>query len=106
MLTAGRRKMHAHQYSWKQNISSRSWLHPSSRVDVRGRGLTEEVESTKGVMYFLNENQNGSLNEELSNKGELKKYQGRVFRDPDICSQEQEEGILTEYITFKAKFRF
>ena len=38
----------------------------------------------------------GSLNEGLSTKGELNKYQGCVFWEfyPDICSQEQEEGIL------------
>jgi len=50
------------------------------------------------------ENQNGSLNEDLSNKRELNIYQGCVFggvtpagdfRRPDICSQEQEEGVYT-----------
>jgi len=64
-------------------------------VDGSGRGLAEEAESTEGVTYFRNENQNGSLNEELSNKEELNRYQGCVeFRRPDVCSQEQEEGIL------------
>ena len=62
------------------------------------------------MTYFRNENQNGSLNEELSTKGELNKYQGCVLgslipagdlRRPDICSQEQEGGIFTEYDTFK-----
>ena len=63
--------MHAPQYSWQQNISTRSWLHLCSRVDVSGRGLAEEVESTKEVTYFWNKSQISSLNEELSNKGEL-----------------------------------
>ena len=62
------------------------------------------------MTYFRNENHNGSLNEELSNKGELNKYQGCVlgsftpagdFRRPDICSQEQEEVFFTEYVSFK-----
>jgi len=37
------------------------------------------------VTYFRNENQNGSLNEELSNKGELNKYQGCVFGELYTC---------------------
>jgi len=31
------------------------------------------------VTYFRNENQNGSLDEELSDKEELNRYQGCVF---------------------------
>jgi len=42
----------------------------------------------------------------------LNKYQGFVgsftpagdFRHPDICSQEQEEGIYTQYVTFLRLF--
>ena len=43
----------------------------------------------------VNLRRNSSLNEELSNKGEINKYQGCVFGEfyPDICSQKQEEGI-------------
>ena len=46
------------------------------------------------MTYFRNENQNGSFNEELSNKGELKnpRVVFLVSSDADICSQEQ-EGI-------------
>ena len=29
----------AGRWKMQQNISTRSWLHPSSRVDVSGRGL-------------------------------------------------------------------
>ena len=60
-----------------------------SRVDVSGRGLAGEVEWIWGVTYFLN----GSLNEEPSNKRELK------------CSQEQKKGIFfPSYVPFKQNF--
>ena len=63
-----------------------------SRLGRVGRELTCEL------MQILNENQNGSVNEEVSNKGALK-INARVvflgsfalagdFRNPNICSQE------------------
>jgi len=77
-----------------------------SPIRLRVITWTEEAEPTSGVTYVRNKNQNGSLNEELSNKGELNKYQGCFrpagdFRRPDICSQEQEGGVYTEYVSLK-----